>query len=151
MKNKITVIGSANTDLVIHSEKMPKLGETLKMQDVYSDKLPSNPIALINKKIGDHSNGKNFSPEWSKNVEGLSAIPAGAIISKTFDNVFAVGRAISSEPMLTRTYRMMNTCMTTGEAAGLMAYLSIKNNKAPKELDYSLLKKEMIKNNFILE
>lgn len=29
MKNKITVIGSANTDLVIHSERMPKLGETL--------------------------------------------------------------------------------------------------------------------------
>ncbi len=29
MGNKITVIGSANVDLVIHSEKMPKLGETL--------------------------------------------------------------------------------------------------------------------------
>ncbi len=29
MSNKITVIGSANADLVIHSEKMPELGETL--------------------------------------------------------------------------------------------------------------------------
>ncbi|MBQ7828519.1 MAG: ribokinase [Clostridia bacterium] len=29
MKNKIIVIGSANTDLVIHTAKMPKLGETL--------------------------------------------------------------------------------------------------------------------------
>ena len=29
MTNKITVIGSANVDLVIHSDKMPKLGETL--------------------------------------------------------------------------------------------------------------------------
>lgn len=29
MANKIVVIGSANTDLVIHSAKMPKLGETL--------------------------------------------------------------------------------------------------------------------------
>ena len=29
MSNKIIVIGSANTDLVIHSPKMPKLGETL--------------------------------------------------------------------------------------------------------------------------
>ena len=29
MKNKILVIGSANTDLVIHSPKMPTLGETL--------------------------------------------------------------------------------------------------------------------------
>ncbi len=27
MTNKITVIGSANVDLVIHSDKMPKLGE----------------------------------------------------------------------------------------------------------------------------
>lgn len=29
MSNKIVVVGSANTDLVIHSPKMPKLGETL--------------------------------------------------------------------------------------------------------------------------
>lgn len=29
MKNKIIVIGSANADLVIHSDKMPELGETL--------------------------------------------------------------------------------------------------------------------------
>lgn len=29
MGNKIIVVGSANTDLVIHTEKMPKLGETL--------------------------------------------------------------------------------------------------------------------------
>ena len=29
MTNKITVIESANVDLVIHSDKMPKLGETL--------------------------------------------------------------------------------------------------------------------------
>ncbi len=29
MENKIIVLGSANVDLVIHSEKMPKLGETL--------------------------------------------------------------------------------------------------------------------------
>lgn len=29
MANKIIVVGSANTDLVIHSAKMPKLGETL--------------------------------------------------------------------------------------------------------------------------
>ena len=29
MENKIIVIGSANTDLTIHSDVMPKLGETL--------------------------------------------------------------------------------------------------------------------------
>lgn len=29
MANKIIVVGSANVDLVIHSAKMPKLGETL--------------------------------------------------------------------------------------------------------------------------
>ncbi len=33
MKNNILVIGSANTDLVIHSPKMPKLGETLTGSD----------------------------------------------------------------------------------------------------------------------
>ncbi|MBE6904237.1 MAG: ribokinase [Ruminococcaceae bacterium] len=33
MSSKITVIGSANADLVIHSEKMPQLGETLTGSD----------------------------------------------------------------------------------------------------------------------
>ena len=125
--------------------------ETLEADKVFSDYVCENPVALITKQAGDHSNNEKFMPEWSKKMDGLGAVPAGALISKSFDNAFACGRAISAEPMLTRTYRMMNTCMTTGEASGIMAAMAIKNKALPRNLNYSDLKEEMLKCGFILE
>ena len=73
------------------------------------------------------------------------------LISKSFRNVLACGRDISSEPMLVETFRMMNTCMAMGEAAGLMAALSIRNHTEHAQLSYAMLRKETEKRNFIPE
>jgi hypothetical protein len=52
-----------------------------------------------------------------------------ALVSAKFKNLLAAGRCIGSEPRLIGTFRMMNTCMTTGEAAGLMAFSAKENGK----------------------
>ena len=78
MANKILVIGSANADLVIHSERMPELGETLKgsnfqinaggkglNQAIAISKLDGN-VSFLGA-VGNDANGKMLSDELQKN------------------------------------------------------------------------------------
>ena len=48
------------------------------------------------------------------------------------------------------SYRMMDTCMTMGEAAGLLAYLAVRDKKSTHDLTYDELLPLMNENGFIL-
>ena len=89
--------------------------------------------------------------DWAKAMTGCAAIPMRTLIPDAFDNVIVGGRCIAAEIQLVNSIRMMNTCMTTGEAAGLMCVLAKKKNKHLKDLEYSELLPLLRENNFILE
>ena len=86
MKNKILVIGSANTDLVIHSPKMPTLGETLTGSDfqINAGGKGLNQAVAIAKlggevsffgAVGEDANGKilmDCLKEYQVNFEGIT-------------------------------------------------------------------------------
>ena len=59
----------------------------------------------------------------------------GCIVAKGIDNMLMAGRCISAEHIAQSSIRIQQTCMATGEAAGIAAALSIKENVVPSKLE----------------
>ena len=131
-----------------------RVGQGIAGMDSVSEELVAaglatdSPVALINRTYGAHANGrKTFMAAWSKSSGGFSAVPMGALVSPSLSNALAAGRCISASPRTAATFRMMNTCMTLGEAAGLMASFG----GDMRALKYDRLRPELDKAGFILE
>ena len=62
------------------------------------------------------------------------AIPYGALLPKTVDNVVAAGRCISCAPDLIDRARLIPVCMVTGHAAGVAAALAAKAGVRPRDV-----------------
>jgi len=110
-----------------------------------------NPIVLTRRTFGAHANGagKKFMASWSGNLSGFGAVPMGALVSPALSNALAAGRGISSTPHVIGTFRMMNTCMAMGEAAGIMVVLSRGGDI--RTLNYADLRPELDAAGVILE
>ena len=89
--------------------------------------------------------------DWAKQMNGCAAIPMGTLIPKDFDNVVVGGRCISADIKLTNAFRMMNTCMTTGEAAGLLCVIASNKKIQLNEITYNDLLPLLNENGFILQ
>ena len=96
--------------------------------------MPADGIALIRRSYGSHSTGHNFHPEWKKEMPGFTAIPLGSILPVDFENVAVVGRGLSVHPHVMDSVRMMATCISTGQAAGIAAALARKSGKMLTEV-----------------
>ncbi len=59
----------------------------------------------------------------------------GCIVAADVDNLLMAGRCISAEHVAESSLRIQQTCMSTGEAAGVAAALSLRENTTPRELD----------------
>lgn len=83
----------------------------------------------------DHS-----TEEFKQRREQLIAgeyfdIPYGCIVAEGIDNLLMAGRCISAVHVAESSLRIQQTCMSTGEAAGVAAALSLRANATPRELD----------------
>lgn len=125
---------------------METLTEDMVQQGIATDE----PVALTSRSYGAHANsaGKKFNAAWSSSEEGFSAVPMKAMISPALTNALAAGRCISSEPRVVGVFRMMNTCMTLGEAAGLVSVLSV--GKDVRNVSYADLRLMLNRAGFIL-
>lgn len=54
-------------------------------------------------------------------------IPYRALLPKKIDNLLVAGRCISGEPVAQTSYRNISCCVTTGQAAGTAAAISLKD------------------------
>ena len=59
----------------------------------------------------------------------------GALVAANIDNLLMAGRCISAEHYAEASLRIQQTCMSTGQAAGTAAALSLKEGVTPRELD----------------
>lgn len=80
------------------------------------------------------------SAEAKEHIAKLSAggyfdIRYGCIVAQGIDNLFMAGRCISAEHEAQASLRIQQTCMSTGQAAGTAAAMSIKDNVPPRLLD----------------
>lgn len=63
----------------------------------------------------------------------------GCVVADKIDNLLMGGRCISAEHRAESSLRIQQTCMSTGQAAGTAAALSIAAQQTPRELDPQLV------------
>jgi len=62
-------------------------------------------------------------------------IPYGCLLPKNVENLLLSGRNISGSHMAHSNFRIMSVCIALGEAAGVAAALSVKQNKRLRDVD----------------
>lgn len=125
--------------------------ETLRREDIDAQEQVAEPIALITRTYGSHSVNKDFIPEWRTVQSGLHAIPWRTIMPVGFRNAVAGGRAISVQPHVLDVLRLAPRCMTIGQAAGVTAALHARHGIDIPQLDYAMVREELLRLNVILD
>ena len=67
----------------------------------------------------------------------------GCIVAQGVDNLLMAGRCISASHLAEASLRIQQTCMSTGQAAGTAAAISIRVKTTPRELDPLLVVKQL--------
>jgi len=70
-------------------------------------------------------------------------LPYGSLLPQKAENLLVAGRCISAQEEAMGQLRLIPVCSATGQAAGTAAALSLKADKAPRDLDVSLLQKKL--------
>lgn len=70
-------------------------------------------------------------------------IPYRCLVPLKVDNLLTAGRCISADRVAQSALRISGTCMSTGEAAGTGAALSITRNVTPRGLDGRIVRQEL--------
>ena len=70
-------------------------------------------------------------------------IPYRSLVPLKIDNLLMAGRCISSDRVSQSALRIGGTCMSTGEAAGSAAAISIQEKVKPRELDGKLVRQAL--------
>ena len=78
-------------------------------------------------------------------------IPFRSLIARDINNLLLAGRCISCTHEASGCTRVTVQCMITGEAAGTAAALCSKLSINPRNLDFSELKKQLLKQNVKLK
>ncbi|MBN1574775.1 MAG: FAD-dependent oxidoreductase [Deltaproteobacteria bacterium] len=73
-------------------------------------------------------------------------IPYRSLVPLKVENLLMAGRCVSSDRVAQSALRISGTCMSTGEAAGTAAALSVVEGLSPRELDGKLVKTLLEKN-----
>ena len=86
--------------------------------------------------------------KWRDRCERLLAgeyfdVRYGCIIAEGIDNLLMAGRCISAEHVAQSSLRIQQTCMSTGQAAGTAAALSLQAAVTPRELDTAIVVKQL--------
>ncbi len=66
-------------------------------------------------------------------------IPYGCLVAAGVDNLLVAGRCISAGYLAQGSLRIQQTCMSTGQAAGTAAALSLQHDITPRRLDPALV------------
>lgn len=115
----------------------------LTKNDVSNGIIPDNSIALSVCPIDIHEGHGDGRFVWEKtNQRGSRAygIPYGCLLPKGLNNILVAGRCISSTWEANGSTRMQGSCFATGQAAGIAAALSLKQDVSPRALDVQLLR-----------
>jgi ABC-type cobalamin/Fe3+-siderophores transport system ATPase subunit len=77
------------------------------------------------------SHDLNLSADFCRR---LVMLDHGCLVADGVDNLMMAGRCISADHHAEASLRIQQTCMATGQAAGVAAALSLRQNMTPREL-----------------
>jgi 2-polyprenyl-6-methoxyphenol hydroxylase-like FAD-dependent oxidoreductase len=79
---------------------------------------------------------------WTK-YDCVYNIPYRSLLPRSLDNLLVAGRCISVDHRVHHATKEIPPCMATGEAAGTAAALAVRSGVSVKQLDVSLLQKQL--------
>lgn len=97
-----------------------------------------NEIAPSWEKLEEHVRSKSCPPG------DFYEIPYRCLLPENLSGILVAGRCISADRKAGSSLRIMNTCMNTGEAAGLAAALAASKNLSPEKIDGKIIREKMI-------
>ena len=142
---RIFLIESAQ-DLGVRSSRRVTGIATVTHDDAWSFRKQPGSMARSSWEIDIHSarelnkSAVDFDdPAYRRRIEQTKSgeyfdIPYGCLVPVGVDGLLVAGRCLSAEHEAQASLRIQQTCMATGEAAGLAAALSIERNLQPAEL-----------------
>jgi hypothetical protein len=71
-------------------------------------------------------------------------IPYRCLLPQRIDNLFVIGRCMSSDQIAYESWRAMAHIFAIGEAAGIAAYISVKDSVRPRDVDVKKLQKSLL-------
>ncbi len=118
----------------VHLPAMPQLRKIAHIDALYN--LTESDVGKhFEHSIGATGNWIHPDPGWEAPYESL--------IPKDLDGLLAAGRCIGASGYAWEIFRVIPAAALTGEAAGIAAALCVRNDFAPKDLPYDLLKKHL--------
>ena len=78
-------------------------------------------------------------------------IPYRSLLPKEYDNMLVAGRCVSADHEAHSGVRVMPTCATMGEAAGMAVALALENNQNTHTIDVKLLREELAKAGAVID
>ncbi|CAM5296943.1 Glycine/D-amino acid oxidase-like deaminating enzyme OS=Streptomyces griseomycini OX=66895 GN=FHS37_005486 PE=4 SV=1 [Streptomyces griseomycini] len=72
-------------------------------------------------------------------------IPLRCLLPRETDRLLVAGRCISGTHVAHSSYRVMPIAMATGQAAGVCAALATRLGRAPRDLPYPLVQRELLR------
>jgi len=70
----------------------------------------------------------------------------GCLVAAGIDNLLMAGRCLSAEHIAESSLRIQQTCMATGQAAGVAAAISLRQDTTPRELDPAIVVAQLHEN-----
>lgn len=120
----------------------------LSAEDILSGRQFPDPICLAGYPVDiHHASGGDCTMVF---CEDAYQIPYRVLLPKTVKSLLVAGRCSSMTHEAMAATRVMSTCMALGQAAGSAARLSLDSGVEPSELDYEILRKDLLDNKVYL-
>ena len=143
---KDSTLISTGIQIGVRESRMLEGEYTLTKEDLLSCARFDDSIAVCNYDIDIHSpDGSGTSHYYFPKGEYYT-IPYRCLVPKNADNLLVTGRCVSADHDAQASLRIMPTCATLGEAAGIAAALAVEKSCASRDVDVKLLQAILRKN-----
>lgn len=134
----------------VRESRHPEAKYVLKAEDLTSETKFEKPIAVGGYPIDIHSPDGGATDSVHLREDGMYYIPIESLLVNEVTNLVLAGRAIGADHHASAAIRVTPIAMSIGQGAGTLAGLSAQNEVHPEELDYSLLKTNLLENGVYL-
>lgn len=114
-------------------------------EDIKTGKRFGDAIARAIYMIDTHNPTAIGEPSHLEYLNQPYDIPYGCLLPKGLEGLLVAGRCISGDTVALSSFRILATCMNTGEAAGTAAALSAQGGQTPRQLDIDALQKTLVR------
>ena len=108
---------------------------TLTQEDLLECRVPEDSISICNYDIDIHNPEGSGTSHHYFEPGTYYGIPYRSLIARDCDNLLAAGRCISSTHEAQASYRIMPTCCTLGQAAGVAAYMALESEGSVRSVN----------------